>query len=176
MNEKLSTALAKVETSYGELVEIADSMLRAKFDPINQLIHEINETINVMSIELVRDYLLRLQLLAYGISELRDKAAAKAELAMAIQKEALAIKFNSADGSVAAKEKIALAETGQEQVSAIVYSLVANLVKTKIDQCHRLVDCLKSTLTSKMQEFKFTNVGSSAEIPQTTNNVSFAKE
>lgn len=176
MNEKLSTALANVETTYAAVVEIADNMLKSKFAPINQLIGEINSSINNMSIDLIRDYLLRLQLLAYGISELRDKAAAKAELALALQKEAYAIKFNGADGSAAAKDKIALAETSQEQVSEVIYSLVANLVKTKLDQCHRLVDCLKSTLTSKMQEFKFNNLSSTSEIPQTTDGKYFIKE
>lgn len=97
---------------------------------------------------------------------MRDKSAAKAELATALQKEAYALKFNEASGSATARDKFALAETSQEQVSEIIYNLVANLVKTKLDQCHRLVDCLKSALTSRMQEFKFANVGSTAEVPQ----------
>lgn len=176
VNEKLSSALSKVEISYGDIAEIADGMLRAKFAPINKLIDEINTNLNAMSIEFIRDYLLRLQLWAYSISELRDKSAAKAELAAALQKEAYAIKFNGADGSAAARDKFALAETSQEQVSEIIYNLVANLVKTKLDQCHRLVDCLKSALASRMQEFKFANVGSTAEVPQLVDGKFVVKE
>lgn len=62
MNEKLSSAMSKVEISYGDVAEIADGMLRVKFAPINKLIDEISTNLNALSIELIRDYLLRLQL------------------------------------------------------------------------------------------------------------------
>jgi hypothetical protein len=50
MNAKLENALTNVETTYGELVEIANSMLKPLFDPINQLVSTINSTINALSI------------------------------------------------------------------------------------------------------------------------------
>lgn len=62
MNEKLSGALSRVEMSYGDVAEIAEGILKAKFVPINELINEISSNLNAMSIELIRDYLLRLQL------------------------------------------------------------------------------------------------------------------
>jgi hypothetical protein len=49
-----------------------------------------------------------------------------------------------------------------------LYNLVANLLKTKLDQLHRLVDALKSILMSRMQETKFMNIGSTNEVPSTT--------
>ena len=63
MNAKLENALTNVETTYGELIEIANSMLKPLFDPINQLVSTINLTINALSIEQIRDYILQLQLM-----------------------------------------------------------------------------------------------------------------
>lgn len=167
MNAKLENALTNVETTYGELVEIANSMLKPLFDPINQLVSTINSTINALSIEQIRDYILQLQLKAFEISETKEKAALKAELAETLQKEKFAVSFNSLEGSAAVKEKLALVEASPEAVSETLYNLVANLLRTKLDQLHRLVDALKSVLMSRMQETKFMNIGSNAEIPAT---------
>lgn len=167
MNAKLENALTNVETTYGELVEIANGMLKPLFDPINQLVNTINLTINALSIEQIRDYILQLQLKAFEISETKEKAALKAELAETLQKEKFAISFNGLEGSAAVKEKLALVEASPEAVSETLYNLVANLLRTKLDQLHRLVDALKSVLMSRMQETKFMNIGSNAEIPAT---------
>ena len=171
MNAKLENALTNVETTYGELVEIANGMLKPLFDPINQLVSVINSTVNALSIEQIRDYILQLQLKAFEISETKEKAALKAELAETLQKEKFAVSFNSLEGSAAVKEKLALVEASPEAVSETLYNLVANLLKTKLDQLHRLVDALKSVLMSRMQETKFMNISSNAEIPATVGQI-----
>ena len=169
MNAKLETALTNVETTYGDLVEIANGMLKPLFDPINNLVSVINSTVNALSIEQIRDYILQLQLKAFEISETKEKAALKAELAETLQKEKFAVSFNKLEGAAAVKDKLALVEASAETVSEALYNLVANLLKTKVDQLHRLVDALKSILMSRMQETKFMNIGSSIEVPPTNN-------
>ena len=168
MNAKLETALTNVETTYGDLVEIANGMLKPMFDPINQLVSLINSTVNALSIEQIRDYILQLQLKAFEISETKEKAALKAELAETLQKEKFAVSFNKLEGSAAVKDKLAQVEASAETVAEALYNLVANLLKTKVDQIHRLVDALKSILMSRMQETKFMNIGSSTEVPPTS--------
>lgn len=167
MDKKLETALNNVETTYGELVDIANGMLNPMFDPINTVIARVNASVNAMSIDQIRDYILTLQLKAFEISEVKEKAALKAELAETLQKEKFAISFNGLEGSAAVKDKLALVETSAEIVTEALYNLVANLLKTKLDQLHRLVDALKSILMSRMQETKFMNMGSSNETPAT---------
>lgn len=169
MNTKLETALNNVETTYSELVEIANGIVKPMFDPINSMVSTINATVNALSTDQIRDYILQLQLKAFEISETKEKAALKAELAETLQKEKYAISFNSLEGSAAVKDKLALVATSEEYVSETLYNLVANLFKTKVDQLHRLVDCLKSILMSRMQETKFMNIGATSEIPPTTN-------
>ena len=167
MDKKLETALNNVETTYGELVEIANGMLDPMFEPINAVISRVNASVNAMSIDQIRDYILTLQLKAFEISEIKEKAALKAELAETLQKERFAVSFNGFEGSAAAKDKLALVETSSEIVTEALYNLVANLLKTKVDQLHRLVDALKSILMSRMQETKFMNMGSTNETPAT---------
>ena len=170
MNAKLENALTNVETTYGDLVELVyKNMLDPVFKPINDLVNTISSTINALSIEQIRDYILQLQLKAFEISETKEKAALKAELAEALQKEKFAVSFNKLEGSAAVKEKLALVEAAPETVSEALYNLVANLLKTKLDQLHRLVDALKSVLVSRMQETRFMNIGSTGEIPPTNN-------
>ena len=167
MDKKLETALNNVETTYGELVDIANGMLNSMFEPINMIISRVNASVNAMSIDQIRDYILTLQLKAFEISEIKEKAALKAELAETLQKEKFAVSFNGLEGSAAVKDRLALVETSAEIVTEALYNLVANLLKTKLDQLHRLVDALKSILMSRMQETKFMNMGSTNEVPAT---------
>lgn len=176
MDKKLETALNNVETTYGELVNIANDMLNPMFEPINMIIASVNATVNAMSIDQIRDYILQIQLKAFEISEIKEKAALKAELAETLQKEKFAISFNGLEGSAAAKDKLALVETSAEIVTEALYNLIANLLKTKLDQLHRLVDALKSILMSRMQETKFMNMGSTNEVPATTGRMRLNEE
>lgn len=169
MTDKLSQALTNVETTYSELVAIANDMVKPMFAPIDELVDHMNSYVNSMSIDQIRDNMLTLQLKAFEISEIKEKSAFKAELAEALQKEKFAISFNSFDGSAAAKDKLALVATSEETVTEVLYNLVAGLFKNKVDQIHRLVDVLKSILMSRMQETKFMNIGSTNEIAPTTN-------
>lgn len=169
MDIKLEAALDKVETTYSELVQIANDILASIIGPTNALVEEVNAKINNLSIDQLRDFILRLQLKAFEVSEIKEKSALKANLAEALQKEAFAVTFNGLDGSAAAKEKLALVAISESIVAETLYNLIANLLKTKVDQLHRLVDALKSILMSRMSEVKFMNIGVDNSVPYTTN-------
>lgn len=169
MNSKLKTALDNVQTNYTELVTIANDMVCDIIAPIDELVGAISDNVNNMSIELLRDSILKLQLKAYELSEIKEKATMKAELSAALQKEAFAIKFSSLEGAAATKEKVAMAETSSEVVSNVLFNLVSNLLKTKVDQLHRLVDAMKSVLMSRMQETKFMQLSTTNDMPGITN-------
>lgn len=169
MNDKLTEALNNIEITYKELIEISNSFTKSIFDPIDQLVNDISLNINSMSIDQLRNYMLQLQLKAYSISEIKEKAALKAEIADSLQKEKFAINFTTTDGTAGNKTNSAQIAVSQEIVSKTLYELVANLLKTKVDQLHRLVAVLTSTLMSRMSEAKFMNLGVTNEIPATTN-------
>lgn len=170
MTDKLSSALNNVECTYKELVEISNNILDPIVGPANTLVSTVNAQINSLSIDQIRDFILQLQLKAFELAEIKEKATMKAELSEALQKEKFATTFNGLDGSAAVKEKIALVESSSETVSTVLYELISSLLKSKVDQLHRLVDCLKSILMSRMQETKFMNIGTTAEVGAPINN------
>ena len=168
MNSKLEAALAAVDTTYFDIIEVVNDTVKPITKGADDLINIINSNINNLSIEQIRDYILQLQLKAFELSEIKEKAAMKAELAEALQKEKYATSFNALEGSAAVKDKLAAVEAAPEVVSEVFYNLIANLFKTKLDQLHRLVAALTSILMSRGQELKFMNLGASGEIPATT--------
>ena len=150
----LNQALDAVEMVYGDIVAIANDMLSPLFDPINKLVGEVNSKINNYTVEEIRNFMMRLQLRAYEISETKEKSSLKAELSAALRKEKYAVIFNEAQGTAGTKDNTALLASSEETIVESLYNLVANLLRTKLDQLHRLVDALKSILMSKMQEAK----------------------
>lgn len=150
----LSEALNNVEATYSEIVEIANDMLSEIFTPINNLIGEIRNAGAGVPVDSIRDYMVRLQIRSYEISDIKEKSALKAECAQAIRKEKYARTFNAAEGTVGIKDNTALLQSSEEIIVEALYNLVASLLKTKLDEVHRMIDTLKSILMSKMQEAK----------------------
>jgi hypothetical protein len=157
MAKDLNKALEAVEMTYGQIKQIADDMVAAPFAEVNRLYEEVSLRVDILSIEALRDYLLKLQLAAFGLSEMRDRAGAKATCAEAVRKEAYAVSYSSQDGTAAAKDSAATLEIAENIVAQCLYDLIAALVKTKLDSTHRLIDTMKSILMSRMQEAKMSN-------------------
>ena len=169
MKKNLTEALNKVEMTYQDVVEIANDMMSTQFQSINFLINDIDLHMSTLSIDSVRDYMLKLQLKAYEISELKDKASLKSECAEAVRKEKYATSLLGAEGPTGVKENTALLASSEELIVELLYQLIADLVKTKLDQLHRLTDVMKSILMSKMQEAKYLTTSTTDYIPPTTN-------
>lgn len=155
----LDNALDNIEMTYNEIISIANDMLSPMFTAINALVEEINFKINAFTVEEIRNFIMRLQLRAYEISETKEKSSLKAELAEAVRKEKYAMIFNEAQGTAGTKDNTALLAASEEIIVEALYKLVANLLKTKLDQLHRLVSALSSILISKMQEAKLSMSG-----------------
>lgn len=156
MTKDLNKALESVEVTYAQIRDIADSMLAGPFEEPNRIINEIQSNINSMSIDLLRDYILRLQLAVYSLSELRDRSGVKAMCAEAVKKEAYATAYVGQEGTAGVKDSNTTLAISENIVAQCLYDLVASLVKTKCDMCLRLIDSLKSILMSRMQELKLT--------------------
>ena len=154
MAKDLNKALEAVEMTYGQIKEIADSMLAAPFEEPNRIVETIQYNIESMSIDMLRDYILRLQLTVYSLSELRDRSGIKASCAEAIRKEAYAASYIGQDGTAGVKDSNTTLAISENIIAQCLYDLVATLVKTKVDQIHRMIDSLKSILMSRMQEAK----------------------
>lgn len=62
---------------------------------------------------------------------------------------------------MAVRENSALLGSSEELLASEVYKLVSQLFKTKLDSTYRLIDTLKTTLTSRLTEAKLTGATSS---------------
>lgn len=159
MNKKLEDALNNVDVNYHELVEIADDTVAPLTADADAIIKQVSDNIASLSVDQIRDYMLKLQMEAYRLGELKEKSQLKADLAETLMKEKYAVTFNSLDGSAAIKDKLTQEAVSQEIVAENLYNLMASLIKTKVDSLHRMVDVLKSILMSRMQEAKLMNQG-----------------
>ena len=176
MAKDLNKALETVEITYAQIKEIADSMLAGPFEEPNRIVDIIQYNVESMSIDMLRDYILRLQLAVYSLSELRDRSGIKASCAEAIRKEAYATAYVAQEGTAGVKDSNTTLAISENIVAQCLYDLVASLVKTKVDQLHRMIDSLKSILMSRMQEAKFMQMsttadGSSPYSPQSTKQI-----
>ena len=158
MTKDLSKAISEVEITYEQIEQIANDIIKEPLQSVNQIVDEIQVNLPVMSADLLRDYMVKLQLAVFQISEIRDKAAAKAQCAEALRKEAYSTSFLIQEGTAGQKDANATIAISENIVTECLYDLVSNLVKTKIDQGLRLVDTLKSALVSRMQEAKISNM------------------
>lgn len=154
MAKDLNKALETVEMTYSQIKEIADNMLSGPFSEVNSIIDNISYRVETLTLEELRDYMLKLQLQAFSLSELRDRTGVKAICAESVKKEAYASAYLGHDGTQSAKDAQSTLEVSDNIVVECLYELVASLVKTKVDQIHRMIDTLKSILMSRMQQAK----------------------
>lgn len=155
MSEKknLKQALEAVDLAASDLQKIAKDIVDEKAGDMDKLIRQATN-VKELSDENVRNLILLISLRAYSLAEARDYAAMKTEIAISIRKEKHAEVFKTTDGTVGDKENTAVSETTEEILVATIHSLVASLLKTKVEEAHRIVDALKSVLLSRAQEAK----------------------
>lgn len=152
----LSEALDNVEMTYQELNQIAKDIVADFFTPIDNIMDELGD-INELSNDDIRNYMIKLSLNAYSLSELKEKSAMKSQIAEALKKEAIAKNYIEAAGTASAKENEATINSSAEMTSAALFALISGLFKSKQDSVHRVVDTLKSVLMSRNMEAKLTN-------------------
>lgn len=158
MINNLNDAMGACDITYNELVEVANSITEKCTSKLDEVVSTIYDGTEALSNEAVRQAMLKLSLLSYSFSEIKEKSAMKAECAEILRKEKYARQFNNADGSVALRENTAMLNVSEEILVETIYNMVASVLKVKLDEAHRVVDTLKSVLTSRLAEAKLASV------------------
>ena len=158
MNALVSKALDNIDMAYNDLIDIANDICTDVAGDLNDMIQSAYDNIENLTNDAIRQLLLKLSLRSYTFSEIKDKSMFKATLGETLRKEAYAKSFNAAEGTVAVRENTSIINTSSEILGEELYTLVANIFKTKVDEIHRVVDTLKSVLMSRMQEAKMASV------------------
>lgn len=158
MKQNVTAALDNIDATYEELIGVANDIFHDVAGDLDSMMDSAYNDIELLSNDAIRDLMLRLSLRSYSFSEIKEKSAFKSTLAETLRKEAYAKNFNSTEGTVAVRENTAVINTSAEILAEEIYSLVASMFKTKLDETHRVVDSLKSVLMSRMQEAKLSAV------------------
>lgn len=158
MATNLNEALNKTNTVYKELVDIANDIVAKCTGDIDPIIKKISDNIENLSNDDIRKYELALSMKAWSFAEIKEKSAAKAEISKILQKEAYATEFNGAEGSVAVRENLANINISYEVLTATVNELVADILKVKLDEIHRIISVLQSVMLSRLSEAKLTQI------------------
>ena len=159
----LTNAMAVCDVTYNELVAVANGIIERCTLKLDEVVSTIYSGTEGISNEAVRQAMLNLSLLSYSFSEIKEKAAMKAECAEVLRKEKYAKQFNNADGSVASRENTATLNVSEEILVETIYNMVASVLKVKLDEAHRVVDTLKSVLTSRLAEAKLASVSDAVQ-------------
>lgn len=158
MNQNVSKALDNIDMTYNELIDIANDLCSEVTGDLTEMIQSAYNNIENLTNDSIRQLLLKLSLRSYSFAEIKDKAMFKATLGETLRKEAYAKSFNLTEGTVAVRENTSIINTSAEILAEELYTLVANMFKTRADEVHRVVDSLKSVLMSRMQEAKLSNI------------------
>ena len=154
MNASVSKALEEINTTYDDLIQFANDIFNSTAGEIDAIIESAYDSIEIMSNDMIRDLMMRLSLKSYSFSEIKEKSAFKATLAETIRKNSYAERFNQTEGTVAVRENTAIIQSSAEILAEEIHTLVSNMLKTKLDEIHRVVSTLQSVLMTRMQEAK----------------------
>ena len=158
MNQNVSKALDNIDMTYNELIDIANDVCSEVTGDLTEMINSAYNNIENLTNDSIRQLLLKLSLRSYSFAEIKDKSLFKATLGETLRKEAYAKSFNATEGTVAVRENTSIINTSAEILAEELYTLIANMFKTRVDEVHRVVDSLKSVLMSRMQEAKLSTV------------------
>lgn len=150
----LDQALRNVNQTYEQLLQVQNPMIQKVTFEVDQIISDLNDNLENLSNERIRESMLKLSLKAYTFSDTKERSSLVAECAEILRKESYADSFNKADGSVAQRENTALLNSSEQVLVEQVYDMVSSQLKTKLDEIHRVVDALKSVIVSRMSEAK----------------------
>lgn len=163
MKLSLETALDNTELLYSDIVKIANDMLEDIIGDVNSLVKEASDHVESLTNEELRVLMLKLSSKAFSLGETKEKAALKARCSEILKDEAYATNFNSVDGKVEERKNAVTLKISKEIVVEALYDLVANLLKTKLDSCHRVVDTLKTVLMSRASDVKLSSLTGEGE-------------
>ena len=157
MRKELEIALNNVEMTYGEIVDIANDLISNYTEDINPIISDVEKSIERLTNDELRSYMLRLSIKAYSFGDVKERSIIKAQCAEMLKKEAYAREFALAEGSIAAKDSATLVKISNETLTEAIYDLVAGLFKIKLEEIRRMIDTLKTVLMSRLSEMKMSS-------------------
>ena len=149
----IDKAKENVNEMFSELYPIAEEIVNKYAVKIDSLINQVAKA-QILTNEELRDFMLSLSIEAYSFSMSKDSSILRQDCSTTLMKEAQAREYNNTEGTQVVRSNASIINTSDTQVVNLLYSAVANLMKTKLDETHRMINTLNSILISRNAEAK----------------------
>lgn len=152
----ISDANKELLETYKDLKPIVDEIVKKNTKELDRIVADIRKNLskNLTHQELY-NYTTELSVEAYYMSYSKDMAGLRQDCAEALLRSRQAEVFNETIGTQSARNNEAIINTLDSQVISMIHKAVANCLKTKLDEAHRLCKTLENVLISKNAENKF---------------------
>ena len=161
--EVLQEVQKRVDDTYRSLGQIVLDLTNKYTKDIDSIIQKVSNDVETRTNKELQTDVLKLSCLAYSLGDVMEHANLKSECANALLKEENAQQYIASEGSVENKKNNALLATTNEQAVNMMYETVASLLKTKLNETHRVVDSIKNILILRSAEAKMQNVSNNIE-------------
>ncbi len=158
-DEDLTEAMNEVKDAYNSLWKLGESLIKKYTAEIDSIVKPLkNADVEQMTTGQIRQTIFKLSTLSFDLGELRDKAVWTADVSDIIKDETFAMEYNCSEGAVAQRTNNATIKISKESAVTSLNKVISAILKTRLDETHRLIDSLKSILISRASDQKLLNV------------------
>lgn len=147
-------AMVDVEEVYQQLKEAVMASVKDIVKPIDDIVKALSKGINLFSNKELWDYQMQLSIEAYRLGDIKEQSALKDLCASALYKEGVAKSFSATAGAQETKKQQSIIDNIDKQAVSMLYATAANLLKTKCDEAHRLVNTIQNIQISRAADAK----------------------
>lgn len=150
----LDNAYAETDEVVNSLGEVVGSITRDITAELDNQIAKLKKGVDTFSNGDLREIMACISVETYYVGIAKEQSSLRDACATALYKEGMAKVFAVAPGAVEAKKQQAVTGTMDKQAVSILYTTVTNLLKTKIDEAHRIVSVINGILMSRASDAK----------------------
>ena len=150
----LDNAYSETDEVVNNLSEVVGSITRDITAELDSLIAKLRKGVDTFSNSDLREIMACISVETYYIGVAKEQSSLRDACATALYKESVAKAFAAAPGAVETKKQQAVKDTMDKQAVSILYTTVTNLLKTKIDEAHRIVSVINGILMSRASDAK----------------------
>lgn len=155
---EINEAKKQVSETYNLLKPIVKETVAKNSKEIDLIIDKIKKNLTTLTNKELQDYMLQLSIETYYFAERKDMSILMQECAIALAKGAQAEIFNSTVGTQAVRGNQSIVDSMDKQTVTMIQNAIANCMKSKLDEAHRVVNVLSNVLISKNAENKLKGV------------------
>lgn len=138
---------------FKDLMPIVNSVVQKYSTQIDKIVKEVKK-IETLTNEDIRNKMLELSIECYFFGTNVAQSSLMSDCANVLYKESVAKEYSNAIGTQSERTSMSTIMSINKQVVNTLYRAVNELMKSKLDEAHRLVNTLNSVLISRSAEEK----------------------